>query len=85
MRTTNVQAVASEVAGEAQQLAGHILGDPAATLAGKAKVLCGKSQQAFNNATAVTRENVADKPMTALGIAVAVGFALGAAWSRNRE
>ncbi|MEM5310631.1 CsbD family protein [Paraburkholderia sp. JHI869] len=84
MSTRNAHAIANEVAGEAQHLAGDMLGDPAMGLAGKAKVLYGKSQQALNNAADVTRDNVADKPMTALGLAAAVGFALGAAWALNR-
>jgi uncharacterized protein YjbJ (UPF0337 family) len=84
MDTRHAHAVATEVAGEAQHLAGRILGDPAMGLAGKAKMLYGKSQQALNNAADATRDNVADKPMTALGLAAAVGFALGAAWALNR-
>ncbi|HKR42685.1 MAG TPA: CsbD family protein [Paraburkholderia sp.] len=85
MDTRHAHAVANEVAGEAQHLAGRMLGDPAMGLAGKAKMLYGKSQQALNNAADVTRDNVADKPMTALGLAAAIGFALGAAWALNRN
>lgn len=85
MDTRHAHAVASEVAGEAQHLAGRMLGDPAMGLAGKARMLYGKSQQALNNAADATRDNVADKPMTALGLAAAVGFALGAAWVLNRN
>ncbi|MEX3984898.1 CsbD family protein [Paraburkholderia sp. EG287A] len=85
MDTRHAHAVANEVAGEAQHLAGHLLGDPAMGLAGKAKMIYGKSQQALNNAADATRDNVADKPMTALGLAAAVGFALGAAWALNRN
>ena len=85
MDTRDAHAIANKVAGEAQHLAGSTLGDPAMRLAGKARVLYGKSQQALNNAADATRDNVADKPMTALGLAAAVGFALGAAWALNRS
>ncbi|WP_322033779.1 CsbD family protein [Paraburkholderia sp. J76] len=85
MDTRDAQAVANKVAGQAQDLAGSLLGDPAMGLAGKARMLYGKSQQALNNAADVTRDNVADKPMTALGLAAAVGFALGAVWALNRN
>ncbi|MEM5424497.1 MULTISPECIES: CsbD family protein [Paraburkholderia] len=85
MDTRHAHAIANEVAGEAQHLAGRMLRDPAMGLAGKAKVLYGKSQQALNDAADATRDNVADKPMTALGLAAAVGFALGAAWVLNRN
>lgn len=85
MDTRHAHAIANKVAGEAQHLTGNMLGDPAMGLAGKARVLYGKSQQALNNAADATRDNVADKPMTALGLAVAVGFALGAAWALNRN
>lgn len=85
MDTRHAPAIANKVVGEAQHLTGSMLGDPAMGLAGKARVLYGKSQQALNNAADATRDNVADKPMTALGLAAAIGFALGAAWALKRN
>jgi ElaB/YqjD/DUF883 family membrane-anchored ribosome-binding protein len=85
MRTTNAQATATEIAGEAQQLAAEMLGKPGMKLVGQAKVLCGKSQRALNNAADITLDNIAENPGTAVGIAAAIGFALGAAWFMNRK
>jgi hypothetical protein len=54
-------------------------------LSGKAKALCGKSEQLVADAAVVAREAMAEKPLAVLGAAIGIGFALGTLWAWNRE
>jgi uncharacterized protein YjbJ (UPF0337 family) len=85
METTKAEGVIHEVAGGAQEAAGKILGDPGMQLSGKARALCGKSQQLAADTAVVAREAIAENPLAVLGAAVGIGFALGALWAWNRE
>jgi uncharacterized protein YjbJ (UPF0337 family) len=85
METTKAEGIAREMAGDAQEAVGEILGDAGMQLSGQAKALCGKSQQLVADATVVAREAIADNPLAILGAAAGIGFALGALWAWNRE
>ncbi|QBR03073.1 glycine zipper domain-containing protein [Paraburkholderia pallida] len=74
-----------EAAGEAQELAGDLLGDADMHLYGRAKALCGKSQRLAADATMTARDTVAENPLSMLGVAVGVGFLVGALWAARRE
>jgi len=83
--TAKAEGTIRELAGNAQEAAGDMLGDASMRLSGKARALCGKSQQLASDAAVVTREAMADNPLVTLGVAVGIGFALGALWAANRE
>ncbi|MEX3686479.1 CsbD family protein [Paraburkholderia sp. BR14263] len=85
MGTTKTEGRVRELAGDAQEAVGELLGDASTRLSGKAKALCGKSQQLATDAAVVTRETIADNPLATVGIAVGIGFALGALWGASRE
>lgn len=85
METTKVEGMAREAAGEAKQMAGDLLGDPGMQLSGKAKALCGRSQELMADAALVARDAMSDKPLVVLGAAIGIGFALGALWANNRD
>lgn len=82
---TKTEGTIRELAGNAQEAAGEMLGDAGMRLSGKARALCGKSQQLATDAAVVTRETIADNPLATLGVAVGIGFALGALWAANRD
>ncbi|SDD27231.1 CsbD family protein [Paraburkholderia lycopersici] len=82
---TKTEGTIREFAGDVKEAAGEMLGDASMRLSGKARALCGKSQQLATDAAVVTREAIADNPLATLGVAVGIGFALGALWAANRE
>ncbi len=85
METDKTTGMVREAAGGAQEALGDMLGDASMQLSGKAKELCGKSQQLVADAALVAREAMAEKPLAVLGVAVGVGIALGALWAWNRD
>jgi uncharacterized protein YjbJ (UPF0337 family) len=85
METEKTVGMVREAAGGAQEAVGDMLGDASMQLSGKAKALCGKSQQLVADAAVVAREAMAEKPLAVLGAVVGIGFALGAVWAWNRE
>ncbi|MCP3716434.1 DUF883 C-terminal domain-containing protein [Paraburkholderia sp. CNPSo 3281] len=85
MGSTKTDSAVSELAANAQEAVGEMLGDASMRLSGNARALCGKSKQLATDAAVVTREAIADNPLATLGIAVGIGFALGALWAANRE
>jgi len=85
MESTKTESMIREMAGNAQQAAGEMLGDAQMKLSGKAKALCGKSQQLVADAAVVARDTMADRPLAVLGAVVGIGFVLGALWAWNRE
>jgi uncharacterized protein YjbJ (UPF0337 family) len=85
METTRVKGMMHEMAGRAEELAGEARGDTGTRLSGKAKALYGNSQRLAANAACTARETVSGKPMTALSVAIGLGFLVGALWASNRE
>lgn len=85
MNSTEPEGVAKEVVGEFKEKAGAVLGDPAMELSGKAKALCGQSQQMVADAAEVAREAIAESPLRVLAITLGVGVVLGALWSKSRS
>ncbi|MCX5539393.1 DUF883 C-terminal domain-containing protein [Paraburkholderia sp. CNPSo 3076] len=85
MGSTKTDSAVSELAANAPEAVGEMLGDASMRLSGNARALCGKSKQLATDAAVVTREAIADNPLATLGIAVGIGFALGALWAANRE
>jgi len=85
METDKMVGGIREAAGGAQEAVGEMLGDASMKLSGKAKALCGKSQQLVADAAVVAREAMAEKPLAVLGAAIGIGFALGTLWAWNRE
>jgi uncharacterized protein YjbJ (UPF0337 family) len=87
MNTETVQTEGGlrELAGEAQEAAGDMLGDAGTRLAGNERALRGKSQKLAADAALVTREAIAGNLLATLGLAIGIGFALGAWWAANRE
>lgn len=85
MEAARTEGIARQMAGAAQEAVGEMLGDGSTQLSGKAKELCGKSQQLMADAAVVAREAMADRPLAVLGAALGIGIALGALWAWNRE
>ena len=85
METDKTMGMVREAASGAQEALGDLLGDASMQISGKAKELCGKSQQLVADAALVARDAMAEKPLVVLGAAVGVGIALGALWAWNRD
>lgn len=85
METASTVGKVREMAGGAQEAIGEMLDDANMKLSGKAKELCGKSQQLMSDAAVVARDALAEKPLVVLGAAVGIGIALGALWAWNRD
>ncbi|CAB3675868.1 CsbD family protein [Paraburkholderia rhynchosiae] len=78
METGKVEGVVNEMGGKVQQTAGEMLGDTGTQMAGTAREFSGKAQQVWADFTDVVRESTLERPFTALAIAAAAGFILGA-------
>lgn len=83
METTKAEETIRDAGGNVQDVAGDTMCGSSTDLAGKAKELCGKAQQLCADTTNTARATLATNPFTALAVAAAVGFMLGAIWSRN--
>jgi len=81
---TKAEGIVDEATGKLKDAAGALLDDPAMRISGKAKALCGESQQLMADA-AVAREAISDNPLLALGAAAGIGFVLGALWAWGRD
>jgi uncharacterized protein YjbJ (UPF0337 family) len=84
MESTKAEGVVREAVGTVQETVGSVIGDASAQLSGRAKALCGKTQQLYADAVDVARDSIVEKPMATLAIAAVAGFALGALWASNR-
>jgi len=80
-----VKGMMREMAGDAQDMAGEALGDDGMRLAGKAKALYGNSQRLAANAACSARDTISENPLAMLGVAIGIGFAVGALWGSRRE
>ncbi|CAD6526982.1 CsbD family protein [Paraburkholderia kirstenboschensis] len=78
METGKVEGAVKEIGGKVQEAAGEMLGDTGTQMAGTARELSGKAQQVWADLTDVVRETTTERPFTALAIAAAAGFILGA-------
>jgi uncharacterized protein YjbJ (UPF0337 family) len=85
METTKLEGTLQEVTGEVQEAAGELVGDTGTQLRGAAKQLGGKAQKLYADLGGVVRESTIERPLTALGIAAAVGFVLGMIRASNRR
>jgi uncharacterized protein YjbJ (UPF0337 family) len=85
METTKAEGTLREVAGDVQQAAGDLLDNASAQVSGTAKELTGKAQQLYADFADVVRESTVERPLAALGIAVGVGFILGALHAATRS
>lgn len=85
MDTGDVNGAAKEAAGNLKDMVGAAIGDPALQLSGKAKALCGRSQELIGDAAEVARDTISESPLLVLGAAVAVGFVLGTLWARSHQ
>jgi uncharacterized protein YjbJ (UPF0337 family) len=71
------EGAAREFGGKFQDAVGGLTGDASTQAEGKWNQAAGKAQQTFGAATEELRENVANKPLTALALVGAIGLALG--------
>ncbi|HEX7936313.1 MAG TPA: CsbD family protein [Paraburkholderia sp.] len=78
METGKVEGTVNEIGGKVQQKAGELLGDTGMQMAGTARELGGRAQQVWADLADVVRESTVERPFTALAIAAAAGFLLGA-------
>ncbi|AUT75602.1 CsbD family protein [Paraburkholderia hospita] len=85
METTKTEGTLREVAGNMNEAVGSVTGDTVTQLEGKADELRGKAQQICADATELAREAMVSRPLAVLAGATALGFVIGALWSRNRD
>ena len=78
MDTTELKGSARELGGRAQEGIGRMLGTPEDRVAGRIRRVTGQAQRAYGDAADEFTEYVQEQPLTALLIAGAVGFLLGA-------
>lgn len=72
-----------DTAGKVQDVAGSVLGDSSMQVRGKARQVAGQVQQTYGDAVDHVRDMTTNTPIAALAIVGAVGFVIGALWSRN--
>lgn len=76
-----VQGAVENAAGKVEEAAGYVAGDPGARVEGKVRQVAGKAQAAYGRAaeevSSQVRSATKDRPVFALLVAGAVGFALG--------
>jgi uncharacterized protein YjbJ (UPF0337 family) len=81
MYTDRIEGAARDVGGKIQDAAGGLMGDAATQLRGKADQVAGKAQKAYGEAidgvTVFTHQQPLGALLTAMGVGVALGFALG--------
>jgi len=78
MEKNELEGAARELGGRAQEGLGNVLGTPEDQIAGRIKQASGQAQHAYGTATEEVSEYVQGQPLTALLIAVGIGFLLGA-------
>ena len=69
--------MARDLGGKVQDAVGGLTGDTSTQAEGKWNQAAGKAQKTFGAAADEIRDNVADKPLTALAVAAGLFFALG--------
>ena len=78
MDKNELEGAMREVGGKAQEDLGVALGTPEDEVAGRIKQAAGRAQRAYGGAVDEVTDYVQHQPLTALLIAGAVGFLLGA-------
>jgi len=77
MDENEFEGAARDLGGKVQDAVGGLTGDAATQAEGKWNQAAGKAQKTFGAAADEIRDNVADKPLTALALAAGVFFVLG--------
>jgi uncharacterized protein YjbJ (UPF0337 family) len=77
MDENEIEGAAQELGGRVQDAVGGLTGDASTQAEGKWNQAAGKAQQTFGAAADEIRENVVDKPLTALAVAAGLFFVLG--------
>jgi uncharacterized protein YjbJ (UPF0337 family) len=77
MDENEFEGAARDLGGKVQDAVGGLTGDVETQAQGKWNQAAGKAQKTFGAAADEIRENVADKPLTALAVAAGVFFVLG--------
>ncbi len=77
MDENEFEGMARNLGGKVQDAVGGLTGDASTQAKGKLNQAAGKAQQTFGAAADEIRDNVVDKPLTALAVAAGLFFALG--------
>jgi uncharacterized protein YjbJ (UPF0337 family) len=83
MDSNKIDGVAEDVVGKVQDGMGGLLGDTATQAKGKAKQFAGQAQGAYGDTLDSVRDMTSDQPLLAVGVAVGLGFILGALVARR--
>ncbi len=81
--TNQAEGLAKDTVGKLQDGMGGLLGDSATQAKGKAKQFAGQAQEYYGDTLDSVRDVASDQPLLALGMAVGVGFILGALLARR--
>ncbi len=77
MDENEFEGAARDLGGKVQDAVGGLTGDASTQVEGKWNQAAGKAQKTFGAAADEIRDNVVDKPLTALAVAAGLFFALG--------
>jgi uncharacterized protein YjbJ (UPF0337 family) len=72
-----IEGAARDLGGKVQDAIGGLTGDSKTQVEGKWNQAAGKAQKTFGAAADEIRDNVVDKPLTALAVAAGLFFVLG--------
>ena len=77
MDENEIEGAAQELGGKVQDAVGGLTGDASIQAEGKWNQAAGKAQHTFGAAADEIRDNVVEKPLTALAVAAGLFFVLG--------
>ena len=77
------EGAAKDTVGKLQDGMGGLLGDAGLQAKGKAKQFAGQAQGYYRDTLDSVRDVTSDQPLVALGVAVGIGFVLGALLARR--
>ena len=81
--TNEAEGTVKDTVGKLQDGMGGLLGDTGMQARGKAKQFAGQAQEYYGDTLDTVRDVASDQPLLALGVAVGVGFVLGALLARR--
>ena len=81
--TNEAEGAVKDTVGKLQDGMGGVLGDTGMQAKGKAKQFAGQAQEYYGDTLDTVRDVASDQPRLALGVAVGVGFILGALIARR--
>ncbi len=81
--TNEVKGTVKDSVGKLQDGMGGVLGDTGMQAKGKAKQFAGQAQEYYGDTLDSVRDVASDQPLLTMGIAVGVGFVLGALLARR--